>query len=80
LLEYAILSILIIQAIKGEKGEGREKLNDNYIHFESGAVTGALGAVALGIITFRYFTWYDILLHVLGGLLELNIFRGFDRE
>jgi len=77
LLEYAILSILIIQAIKGE---GREKLNDNYIHFESGAVTGALGAVALEIITFRYFIWYDILQHVLGGLLELNIFRGFDRE
>jgi len=30
--EYAILSILIIKAIKKQKGKGKEKLNDTYIY------------------------------------------------
>ncbi|HUV59725.1 MAG TPA: VanZ family protein [Desulfatiglandales bacterium] len=79
--EYAILSILIMKAIKKQKG--KEKLNDTYIYFGSGAVTGALGAVDeiyQGLLPLRYFTWYDILLNVIGGLLGLIIFWGVERE
>jgi len=115
--EYAILSILIIQAIKKQKGKGKEKLSDTYIYpvrrfsssdqrwykreslvwnrfkilhkisnrvyFVSGAVTGALGAVDeiyQGLLPLRYFTWYDILLNVIGGLLGLTIFWGLNRK
>jgi len=81
--EYAILSILIIQAIKKQKGKGKEKLSDTYIYFGSGAVTGALGAVDeiyQGLLPLRYFTWYDILLNVIGGLLGLTIFWGLNRK
>jgi len=113
--EYAILSILIMKAIKKKKG--KEKLNDTYIYpvrrisssdqrwykreswvwnmfktlpkisnrvyFRSGAVTGALGAVDeiyQGLLPLRYFTWYDILLNVIGGLLGLTIFWGVNRK
>jgi hypothetical protein len=115
--EYAILSILIIQAIKEQKGKGKEKPSDTYIYpvrrisssdqrwykreswvwnrfkifpkisnrvyFRSGAVTGALGAVDeiyQGLLHLRYFTWYDILLNVIGSLLGLIIFWGVERE
>jgi len=81
--EYAILSILIIQAIKKQKGKGKERLSDTYIYFGSGAVTGALGAVDeiyQGLVPLRYFTWYDILLNVIGGLLGLTIFWGVNRK
>ncbi|HUU40398.1 MAG TPA: VanZ family protein [Desulfatiglandales bacterium] len=81
--EYAILSILILQALKEKKGKGKEKLSDTYIYFGSGAVTGALGAVDeiyQGLLPLRYFTWYDILLNVIGGLLGLTIFWGVNRK
>ena len=115
--EYAILSILIIKAIKKQKGKGKEKLSDTYIYpvrkiissdqrwykreswvwnrfkalpkisnrvyFRSGAVTGAIGAIDelyQGVLPLRYFTWYDILLNVIGGILGLTIFWGIIRE
>jgi len=115
--EYAILSILIIQAIKKQKGKGKEKLNDIYIYpvrrtsssdqrwykreswvwnrfktlpkisnrvyFRSAAITGALGVIDelyQGVLPLRYFTWYDIFLNMLGGLLGLTIFWGVNRK
>ena len=115
--EYAILSILIIKAIKKQKGKGKEKLNhasiypvrriissdqrwykreswawnrfkalpkiSNRVYFRSGAVTGAIGAIDelyQGVLPSRYFTWYDILLNVIGGILGLTIFWGIIRE
>ena len=115
--EYAILSILIMKAIKGEKGKGKEKLSDTYIYpvrrisssdqrwckreswvwnrfkilhkisnrvyFRSAAITGALGTIDelyQGVLPLRYFTWYDILLNVIGGLLGLTILWGVIRE
>ena len=112
--EYAILSILIMKAIKGVKG--KEKINNtniysvrrisssdqrwyrgswfwnrfktlpkisNRVYFRSAAITGALGAVDeiyQGLLPLRYFTWYDILLNVIGGLLGLTILWGIIRE
>jgi len=115
--EYAILSILIIKAIKKQTGKGKEKLNDasiypvrrisssdqrwykreswiwnrfkalpkisNRVYFRSAAITGAFGAIDelyQGVLPLRYFTWYDILLNVIGGILGLTIFWGIIRE
>jgi len=115
--EYAILSILIMKAIKKQKVKGKEKLSDtsiypvrkiissdqrwykreswvwnrfkalpkisNRVYFRSGAVTGAIGAIDelyQGVLPSRYFTWYDILLNVIGGILGLTIFWGIIRE
>jgi len=113
--EYAILSILVMKAIKGVKE--KEKINNtniypvrrisssdqrwhkrqswfwnrfktlpkisNRVYFRSAAITGALGAVDeiyQGLLPLRYFTWYDILLNVIGGLLGLTILWGIIRE
>ena len=115
--EYAILSILIMKAIKKNKSKGKEKLSDTYIYpvrkisfsdqrwykreswvwnrfktlpkisnrvyFRSAAITGALGVIDelyQGVLPLRYFTWYDILLNVIGGLLGLTIFWGVNRK
>jgi len=46
-------------------------------------ITGVLGTIDelyQGILPLRYFTWYDILLNGLGGLLGLTIFWGANRE
>jgi len=55
----------------------------NRVYFRSAAITGALGAVDeiyQGLLPLRYFTWYDILLNVIGGLLGLTILWGIIRE
>ena len=115
--EYAILSILIMQASKGGKWKGREKVNKKYIYsvrrfsssvqrwygreswvwnrfkalskpsnrvyFRSAAITGMVGGIDeiyQGLLPLRYFTWYDILLNMLGGLLGLTIFWGIIRD
>jgi len=72
-----------MKAIKGENEKGKEKLNDTYIYFRSAAITGALGAIDelyQGLLPSRYFTWYDILLNVIGGLLGLTILWGIIRD
>lgn len=115
--EYAILSILLVQAIKGVEGKRREKVNETYfypvrrlsssgqrwykreswvwnrfkilsktsnrVYFRSAAITGVIGTideVYQGILPLRYFTWYDIFLNGLGGVLGLTIFWGISRE
>ena len=81
--EYAILSILIIKAIKGEKGKEKEKLNDTSIYFRSAAITGALGVIDelyQGVLPLRYFVWYDIFLNMVGGLFGLTILWGIIKE
>ena len=81
--EYAVLSILILKALKEKKGKEREKLNDTYIYFRSAAITGALGVIDelyQGVLPIRYFTWYDILLDILGGLFGLTILWGIIKE
>ncbi len=77
------MSILIIKAIKGEKGKEKEKLNDTYIYFRSAAITGALGVIDelyQGVLPLRYFVWYDIFLNIIGGLFGLTILWGIIKE
>jgi hypothetical protein len=71
--EYAILSILIVRALDKEK---RISFIRNYF-FLSGLITGAIGTadeVYQHFLPRRYFTWYDIFLNILGGILGLLIY------
>lgn len=88
--EYAILSMLIVRALNKEKarstGAGKEKniksatIKNSY--FLSGVGTGVIG-IADEIYQYflpnRFFTWYDIFLNILGGVLGLLIFWGIKR-
>lgn len=88
--EYAILSILIVRALDKGKGRGvlakKEKniksvLNKNS-YFLSGAVTGIIGAgdeIYQHFLPNRHFTWYDILLNILGGIIGLLVLWGTKR-
>jgi len=81
--EYAILGILILYAVKGGDGRRREKVNESYYYFRSAMITGLLGTIDelyQGILPLRYFTWYDVFLNGIGGLLGLTIFWGINRE
>jgi len=81
--EYAILGILILRAVKGGKGERREKENESYFYLRSAMFTGVLGTIDelyQGILPLRHFVWYDVFLNGIGGLLGLTIFWGVNRE
>lgn len=81
--EYAILGILVVRAIKETEGRRREKMNETSLYLQSAVITCALGAIDelyQGILPSRFFTWYDILLNGIGGLLGLTIFWGIRRE
>ena len=85
--EYAILSMFIVRALDKEKykstGSEKEKNIKSAIiknpYFLSGIVTGIIGTVDeiyQYVLPNRHFTWYDILLNILGGILGLLIFWG----
>ena len=81
--EYAILGILVMRAIKEIEGRRREKMSETSSYFQSAAITCALGVIDelyQGILPSRFFTWYDIFLNGVGGLLGLTIFWGISRE
>jgi len=84
--EYAILSILIVHAIKERAGEGSgimARVKSNRVYVSSAMITGALGSVDelyQGILPLRYFAWRDIVLNGLGGLLGLTILWALTRE
>jgi hypothetical protein len=81
--EYAIMSVLILQAIKELEGKRREKVSENRVYFKSALITGVLGSIDelyQGVLPMRYFTWYDIFLNGLGGILGLTLFWGITRE
>lgn len=69
--EYAILSFLLIHAMKPSSC------------FYPAALTiifGAADELYQGLLPLRYFTWYDIVLNGLGGILGLTIFWGVERK
>jgi hypothetical protein len=69
--EYAVLSLLLIHAMKPS----------SYLY--AAAITVMFGAVDelyQGLLPLRYFTWYDIVLNGLGGMLGLTIFWGVARK
>ncbi len=55
----------------------------NRVYFRSAVITGGLGTIDelyQGVLPLRYFTWYDILLNGLGGVLGLTLVWGISRE
>ena len=81
--EYAIMSVLILQAIKELEGKRREKVSERNVYFQAAMITGVLGTIDelyQGVLPMRYFTWYDIFLNGLGGILGLTFFWGITRE
>ena len=81
--EYAILGVLILRAIKERQGRTAEKANEIYLYFSSAMITAAFGTIDeiyQGVLPSRYFTWYDIVLNGLGGLLGLTVLWALTRE
>jgi VanZ family protein len=77
--EYAILGILVIVAMK----KGKEQGSENFLYVRSAAITviaGIADELYQGVLPSRYFTWYDIILNGLGGLLGLTIYWGMKKE
>jgi hypothetical protein len=69
--EYAALSFLLIHTL------------DPPSYFYPTAIAimlGALDEVYQGLLPMRFFTWHDIMLNGIGGLLGLTIFWGVARE
>jgi len=88
--EYAILSILIMRALDKEKlkrtNAKKEKIKELLIgknpYFFSAMITGIIGTldeIYQYFLPNRFFTWYDIFLNILGGILGLLIFWGLKR-
>ena len=77
--EYAIMSILIFQAIKKLKEKRREKVNERSVYYLAAMITvlvGLIDELYQGVLTMRHFLWYDIFLNGLGGILGLTILWG----
>lgn len=88
--EYAILSMLLVWALGNKKvmrtNTKKEKRLSSVIiknpYFLSGTITGIIGTldeIYQYFLPNRYFTWYDIFLNILGGILGLLIFWGIKR-
>ncbi len=88
--EYAILSILIIWTLDKEKSKSTDAKKEKNIrlsisknpYFLSAIITGIIGTgdeIYQYFLPNRFFTWYDIFLNVLGGILGLLIFWGIKR-
>lgn len=88
--EYAILSILIVWTLDKEKLKSTDKKKEKNIrlpisknpYFLSAVITGVIGTtdeIYQYFLPNRYFTWYDILLNILGSILGLLIFWGIKR-
>lgn len=88
--EYAVLSILVMWALNKRKSKNRgsqskkdlkpEIIKNPYIL--SACITGVIGTVDevyQHFLPTRHFTWYDILLNILGGILGLLIFWGMKK-
>lgn len=73
--EYAILSILIMRAWDKNKDKINTLAKNSY--FLSGLLTGIIGTgdeIYQHFLSNRTFTWYDIFLNVLGGILGLLVY------
>ena len=88
--EYATLSMLIVWAVGTEKHRiagtpEKKKIKSPIIknpYFLSGEVTSSIGTIDEIYQYFlpdRHFTWYDLLINTLGGILGLLIFWGIKR-
>jgi hypothetical protein len=88
--EYAILGMLIVRGLDKEKykNTASEKKNiksaiTKNSYFLSAMLTGIIGTVDeiyQYVLPNRFFTLYDILLNILGGILGLLIFWGIKKS
>ncbi len=89
--EYAILSILIVWTLNKKKLKSTDAKKEKNVrltisknpYFLSAIITGVIGTtdeIYQYFLPNRHFTWYDILLNILGGILGLLIFWGIKRE
>lgn len=81
--EYAVLSILLIRALDVKRGNGTAKKKSfktiirGNPYIQSGFVTSLVGAgdeIYQHFLPRRAFTWYDLFLNLLGGILGLLIY------
>ena len=89
--EYAVLSVLVIWALGKEKSkspyvEKEKRIGTKMIenpYFLSALITGTIGTtdeIYQHFLPTRHFTWYDICLNILGGILGLLIFWGIKKN
>ena len=88
--EYAVLSMLLLWTLAKDKIRStdaeKRKLTPAIIinpYFMSGTITGIIGTIDeiyQHFLPNRFFTWYDIFLNILGGILGLLIIWGIKRQ
>ena len=76
--EYAILSFFMKKALDEKRDEGRK--DNSYI--KSGLFTGMIGIgdeIYQHFLPGRFFTWYDVVLNFVGGILGLIVYWGLKK-
>jgi VanZ family protein len=76
--EYAILSFLMKKALDEKRGGGRNR--NSYV--KSGVLTGVIGMgdeIYQHFLPGRFFTWYDVGLNFVGGILGLIVYWGLKK-
>jgi len=75
--EYAILSVLVIRALDRKKSKMSRITRNSYLF--SGFIAALIGTadeIYQYFLPNRFFTWYDVFLNSLGGILGLLVFWG----
>ncbi len=81
--EYALLGILISRTVRYMRALGKVNFGEGTAFIASAAITGVIGAldeIYQGFLPARYFTWYDIFLNALGGILGITVLWGLSKE
>ena len=76
--EYAILSFLMKKALDEKRDGGRNR--NSYV--KSGLFTGMIGIgdeIYQHFLPGRVFTWYDVILNFVGGILGLIVYWGLKK-
>ena len=77
--EYALLSVALLSALKEGRGKREDKLNEIFLYIRSALITGVFSGLYelyRGALPTRSFTWYDVVLNVIGGVVGLTVYWG----
>jgi len=80
--EYAVLSVLIMGAVRENKAKAGGSVHGRSLYVRAAVITVIFGAVDelyQGALPMRFFNVYDIFLNGAGGILGLTIFWGVER-